>query len=303
MIPDFKTYLNESVWGDLRKKSLGQENRIENDIDRMDMPTFKEYLKERYIFLETSRECVELSRAEELYVYFFKQTGFNRTKYFLFWLYPEHGMITFSHSLPSECPEIYNALKNKFDVKNKIHDGFNLYVMESDKNTIKSFLIKVLDYLIDSGCENLLLKKRDINESVWGDLRKKSLGQEERIEDIIKIDDLDGPGLCKYINDRYECPLWEIKDNSNLNIISVPILSNGPNSGFSVAYDYIHKEVSMNFEIIENFSYLVDELRREYFTKTERVSDVFVMFIIAPADRSKPTNSFFLDVIEFLIFK
>ena len=30
MIPKFKTYLNESVWGDIRKKSLGQEEREEN---------------------------------------------------------------------------------------------------------------------------------------------------------------------------------------------------------------------------------------------------------------------------------
>ena len=30
MIPNFSTYLKESVWGDIRKKSLGQEERIED---------------------------------------------------------------------------------------------------------------------------------------------------------------------------------------------------------------------------------------------------------------------------------
>ena len=143
--------------------------------------------------------------------------------------------------------------------------------------------------------------KTYIGESVWGDIRKKSLGQEERTEDIIKIDDLDGQGLAKYIADRYECPQWKIEDNPNLKTISVPILRNGPNSGFSVTYDYKYKEVSMNFEIDENFSYLVDKLRRTYLTKTERVSQVFVKFIIAPTDGSKPTNVFFLGVIEFLM--
>ena len=33
MIPDFKTYIGESVWGDIRKKSLGQEERLEDNID------------------------------------------------------------------------------------------------------------------------------------------------------------------------------------------------------------------------------------------------------------------------------
>ena len=32
MIPDFKTYLNESVWGNIRNKSLGQEERKEDFI-------------------------------------------------------------------------------------------------------------------------------------------------------------------------------------------------------------------------------------------------------------------------------
>ena len=293
--------INESVWGDIRKKSLGQEKRIENDIDLMDMPSLKEYLKERYIFMD-NRECVQIAgESKELYIYFYKHKEVARTRYFVLWFYPERGMITFSNSLSADCPEIYKTLKERFDIKSKLIDGFWLYVMESDKNTINSFLIEVLDYLIDSDCKDVILKKRDINESVWGDLRKKSLGQEERTEDIIKIDDLDGQGLAKYIADRYECPQWKIEDNPNLKTISVPILRNGPNSGFSVTYDYKYKEVSMNFEIDENFSYLVDKLRRTYLTKTERVSQVFVKFIIGPTDGSKPTNLFFLGVIEFLM--
>ena len=33
MIPNFKTYINESIWGDIRKKSLGQEAREENILE------------------------------------------------------------------------------------------------------------------------------------------------------------------------------------------------------------------------------------------------------------------------------
>ena len=48
MIPDFKTYMNESVWGDIRKKSLGKEERIEDDVDLMDFNGFIDYLIGRY---------------------------------------------------------------------------------------------------------------------------------------------------------------------------------------------------------------------------------------------------------------
>ena len=48
MIPDFKTYISESVWGDIRKKSLGQEERQEDDINHLDCRGLYEYLKNTY---------------------------------------------------------------------------------------------------------------------------------------------------------------------------------------------------------------------------------------------------------------
>ena len=48
MIPTFKKYLKESVWGSIRKKSLGQEARIEEDVNNMDAWEFFEYLSNRY---------------------------------------------------------------------------------------------------------------------------------------------------------------------------------------------------------------------------------------------------------------
>ena len=40
--------LSESVWGDIRKKSLGQETRIENDINNLSSEGFYEYLIKEY---------------------------------------------------------------------------------------------------------------------------------------------------------------------------------------------------------------------------------------------------------------
>lgn len=40
--------LSESVWGDLRKKSLGREKRIEEDIDRLSYDDFVKYIKGTY---------------------------------------------------------------------------------------------------------------------------------------------------------------------------------------------------------------------------------------------------------------
>ena len=48
MIPKFKTYLEESVWGDIRKKSLGQEERREDNINDLSPREMYEHLKKTY---------------------------------------------------------------------------------------------------------------------------------------------------------------------------------------------------------------------------------------------------------------
>ena len=41
--------LSESVWGDIRKKSLGQEDRIEDNIDLMTIDEFSNYVDKHYV--------------------------------------------------------------------------------------------------------------------------------------------------------------------------------------------------------------------------------------------------------------
>ena len=35
-IPDFKTYISESAWGDMRRRSTGKIIRKEDNVDNMD---------------------------------------------------------------------------------------------------------------------------------------------------------------------------------------------------------------------------------------------------------------------------
>lgn len=48
MIPDFKTYISESIWTDMQKRSSGEDIRKEDDIDNMDMSDFFNYLCDYY---------------------------------------------------------------------------------------------------------------------------------------------------------------------------------------------------------------------------------------------------------------
>lgn len=48
MIPDFKTYLKESIWSDIQDRSSGETVRKEDDVDRFGYEDFFVYLTEHY---------------------------------------------------------------------------------------------------------------------------------------------------------------------------------------------------------------------------------------------------------------
>ena len=48
MIPDFKTYIGESVWTDMQKRSSGEDIRQEDDIDLLDIDGLYDYIDTHY---------------------------------------------------------------------------------------------------------------------------------------------------------------------------------------------------------------------------------------------------------------
>ena len=48
MIPDFKTYIGESVWGGVLDRGVGDSIRKEDDVDLMDFEDFYQYIQTKY---------------------------------------------------------------------------------------------------------------------------------------------------------------------------------------------------------------------------------------------------------------
>ena len=48
MIPDFKTFIKESIWSDMQDRSAGETVRQEDDINHLDYEEFFAYLQEHY---------------------------------------------------------------------------------------------------------------------------------------------------------------------------------------------------------------------------------------------------------------
>ena len=58
MIPDFKTFIKESIWSDMQDRSSGETTRKEDDINCLDMLGLLDYIQKKY---ELSKEVMTLS--------------------------------------------------------------------------------------------------------------------------------------------------------------------------------------------------------------------------------------------------
>ena len=205
MIPDFKTYLNESVWGDIRKKSIGQERRIENDVDNMEPADFYEYIDSRYKGLtkETKISAWGPNLNFSLLVLQY-ETKFpnSSTKSFIHVQQMESNkkgrIVRITDTI--DKTSLFNKLKKNFTVE-RGWGSYEIYPFEA-MSTNRLFL-NVVDFLLENaGFSFTKCIKEAVNESVWGEIRKKSLGQEERIEDDVELMDFNGFG--EYLRERYK---------------------------------------------------------------------------------------------------
>ena len=189
--------LSESVWGDIRKKSLGQETRTEDDVDLItDRKLFCEYLKERYKVIHASEQIFCGDYADYVGVPVFGNHG----NYFYLYMYDfshKQKYITIRYNIINQATDLYRVIYDNYSldtIKSFNGNPEHLVIAPKDKsNTTNSFFIEVIDLILDNvgGSFKKLLMRRNVNESVWGDIRKKSLGQEERQEFAFNPDYID----------------------------------------------------------------------------------------------------------------
>ena len=285
MIPDFKTYLKESVWGDLRKKSLGQEDRVESGVDNLGLEEFYEYLKCRYVTLGdediTYSDKVDTIKIPILHGYAYNDIYVRAKNYLLAITMKRDDMRPW---FLEKLRERYNV---SFDEIEK--DWWDVCVTPKggDASLLpNSFFIEVIDYIIDMEDDmdkvtgNLkhleLLLKKNVNESVWGDLRKKSLGQELRDENIVQLDNLNEgtmEDLYNYVIQNYEYTVEPVSEYRTIRLMGndlfVPINLKGGVLNTSIDSD---NPDNIEFLVVNSnlVKYLTDEAYQEYFDYTEK---------------------------------
>ena len=202
MIPDFKTFIKESIWSDIQDRSAGDTVRKEDDINLMSGEDFCDYLNDNYIS-KSKYKITYSEHSKGIHIPILDQ--FTSVLLNISYNY-NSNTITMNDDVESLCPELCKMIKEKFKVVKKIvsstYTQFIIFPPDGSECTNR-FFVDVINFIIDNADENvLLIKKKHINESIWSDIQDRSAGDTVRKEDDINF--LDRDGLCDYIYDLYK---------------------------------------------------------------------------------------------------
>ena len=307
MIPNFKTYIKESVWGDLHSRGIGELEREEDKgrINLLNKDEFFKYIKSNYEVFGTTLYKIEYIDRRFIVIPILKHPHIQIIKKIYIDL--SFGIIDcyFLLSKPLE-----KLLKSKYKISKLAGPHWMIEQEEKDWNRINEFYIDVIDTLITF--DPSVLRKKGINESIWGDLHSRGIGETEREED--DIDYLYNKDLCEYIKERYQVifnrhfdikylgqsvmtskvyiPLYVTTDVWNpQRLISLVIFREPDDSNRTIEIHFRQKK-----HLTITFKYFFDKLKNEFDSVVKEGT-----VKISPKDGGKITNRFFISILDFCI--
>ena len=153
IVKTFNEFINESVWGDIRKRGLGGEVKAEENIDNLNMQKFEEYLMSHY---KLTDEYKDSGRWE----IFPRNTIYTSIGARAFNLKDKNGSSAFYLNLNYISEDEYKLTINKTAQKVHIFDLLKKEYVVSDCKTWdydikpkigkvdKQFFITVLDFIL-----------------------------------------------------------------------------------------------------------------------------------------------------------
>ena len=190
MIPDFKTFIKESIWSDIQDRSMGKTVRKEDSVNNLDRNDFYDYLKNKYnkfthlISKDPSEIHIKLG-----------------------WSYfPQRDYIIDIHWV--EKNEIKNLYLNfgPCELNTLCHKNFKIGT--SNDGISNEEILNIIDFCLDYISSHKEIES-PLNESIWSDIQDRSMGKTVREEDIALTLVIDGE---KY---TFLTDFWDLGDEYN----------------------------------------------------------------------------------------
>ena len=164
MIPDFKTYLKESLWADVQSQASGDTEKKEDDVNLRDYDQLYDYIEEHYtygsdvVFLSQKREMVF---GIEIYI----KRAYNGYDLFLFYQDSEKRDIpeimvhcdvldNFPdkyNEFSDKCYNLYDELRKKYKIyRTENWAGNSMYGIDPKNGVVDNkFFLDVLDFITE----------------------------------------------------------------------------------------------------------------------------------------------------------
>ena len=186
MIPDFKTFIRESIWSDMQDRSMGKAIRREDDINLMSGEDFCDYLNYNYIS-KSKYKILYSEHSKCIHIPILNK--FIGVLLNLSYDYEDNTITMNYDEVESLCPELCKKIKENFKVdKEYVNIGYTKFIISPSDGSecTNRFFVDVINFIIDNGDEHVsLIKKKHINESIWSDMQDRSMGKTVRREDEI----------------------------------------------------------------------------------------------------------------------
>ena len=163
MIPDFKTYITESIWSDIQDRSAGDTVRKEDDVDILDREQFFDYLKDIYKPTTSIYDIRDFSVTNEILVPILMHDAAMRPKSSMYVSieYSDEDItetsIIISKKMGNNAPDLVEKIKEEFnteDFQHAAYRGAHIKIYPKDTSIItNSFFIKVVDFMLDNVVE------------------------------------------------------------------------------------------------------------------------------------------------------
>ena len=292
MIPDFKTYIGESVWADIHRRSNGTQERKEDDVNFMDFDTLAEHIKDTYsekgVWFSVVEGPTNSSRHIEIEIISGITLSFNEVDGKIY------NILIQSGNKYVDVP----GLKKIFNVN--ILGSSTFSVVEKDWTKSNNTFVKLIEFFL----------KKKTNESVWADMHRRSNGEQERKEDA--IDNYSREQFIDYLRSRYK-PVPSMVENYNFvvdfrqsyhnvtafhymksdwNHLTYPVLFYGIDDG--------DLEICVMGRVAKDLPEVYDALADRYILTSGSKADKDDINI-SPKDGGKPSLSFGVEVIDFLM--
>ena len=209
MIPDFKTFIKESLWSDIQDRSSGNIVRKEDDIDLLDIHSLCDYMHNHYkCYIEDDIRVSNFDDEDWLVVCLYEdEVGYHKYLYY-------NGSSVNTQLDVLKTIDCLVEIKQNYSVRTFENDFgvkcVNIYPKDMARvNVTNKFFIEILDFIlnrIDAPLEQQIKKISSVKESIWSDIQDRSSGDVVREEDVFK-------DIYEYVNSNYQIG-FVAEDNS-----------------------------------------------------------------------------------------